>query len=195
LGVFGPCGHPLTRWSVVGLAVGFAGTAMMLVPQDSFQASSLFAQLGVLCACLAFSLGTLYYRGIETPVGGLMFMAMQLACGGVMLLVVAVIHGDASRWTFNAPGLLALGYLTLMSSCFAFTAYGWLARHATPALIGTYSYVNPAIAAFLGWQFLHERLTRLQLMGMVIIIVGVSILTMPGGSVTDPKTLAEPKAQ
>jgi drug/metabolite transporter (DMT)-like permease len=195
LGVFGPRGHPLTRWSVVGLAVGFAGTAMMLVPQDSFQASSLFAQLGVLCACLAFSLGTLYYRGIETPVGGLMFMAMQLACGGVMLLVVAVIHGDASRWTFNAPGLLALGYLTLMSSCFAFTAYGWLARHATPALIGTYSYVNPAIAAFLGWQFLHERLTRLQLMGMVIIIVGVSILTMPGGSVTDPKTLAEPKAQ
>ena len=44
-------------------------------------------------------------------------------------------------------------------------------------------------------EFLHESLSRLQLIGMVIIIVGVSILTLPGGSVTDPKTLAEPKAQ
>ena len=31
--------------------------------------------------------------------------------------------------------------------------------------------------------------------GMVVIIVGVSILTLPGGSLTDPKTLAEPKTQ
>jgi hypothetical protein len=29
----------------------------------------------------------------------------------------------------------------------------------------------------------------------VIIIGGVSILTLPGGSLTDPKTLAEPKTQ
>jgi drug/metabolite transporter (DMT)-like permease len=195
LGVFGPRGHPLTRSAVVGLAIGFAGTAMMLVPQGSLRSSSLLAQLGVLCACLAFSLGTLYYRSVDTPVGSIMFMAMQLTYGGLMLLAVAVVHGDAARWTFNAPGMLALGYLTLVSSCIAFTAYGWLTRHAAPALIGTYSYVNPAIAAFLGWQFLHERLTRFQLMGMAIIIIGVSILTLPGGSVTDPKTLAEPKTQ
>jgi hypothetical protein len=30
---------------------------------------------------------------------------------------------------------------------------------------------------------------------MAIIIVGVGILTVPGGSLTDPKTLAEPKTQ
>jgi hypothetical protein len=28
---------------------------------------------------------------------------------------------------------------------------------------------------------------------MIVIIVGVSILTLPRGSLTDPKTLAEPK--
>jgi len=30
---------------------------------------------------------------------------------------------------------------------------------------------------------------------MAIIIIGVCILTLPGGSLTDPKTLAEPKTQ
>jgi drug/metabolite transporter (DMT)-like permease len=195
LGVFGPRGHPLTRWAVLGLTTGFAGTALMLIPKGELHASSLLAELGVLGACLAFSLGTLYYRSIDTPVTSLMFMALQLCCGGLMLLGVAVLHDDPARWTFNAPGLVSLAYLTFVSSCLAFTAYGWLTRNTTPAVIGTYSYVNPAIAAFLGWQFLHERLSRVQLIGMVIIIAGVSILTLPGGSVSDPKTLGEPKTQ
>ncbi|MGA2187742.1 MAG: EamA family transporter [Steroidobacteraceae bacterium] len=193
LGVFGPRGHPLTRWAILGLCVGFAGTALTLIPNGDLHASSLPAKLGVLGACLAFSLGTLYYRSIDTEVSSVMFMAMQLWFGGLMLLAIAVFHGDADRWTFNAPGLIALTYLTFVSSCLAFSAYGWLTRNATPAVIGTYSYVNPAIAAFLGWQFLHEHLSGIQLAGLGLIIVGVSILTLPGGSFTDPKTLAEPE--
>ena len=195
LGVFGPRGHPLTRWAILGLGIGFGGTILMLVPEGGLQRTSLLAELGVLGACLAFSLGTLYYRSIDTKLSSLMFMGMQLFFGGLMLLIVALLHGDTARWTFNAPGLIALAYLTLASSCLAFTAYGWLMRNATPTVIGTYSYVNPAIAAFLGWWFLHERLSHLQLIGMVVIIVGVSILTIPGGSFTDPKTLGEPKTQ
>jgi len=42
---------------------------------------------------------------------------------------------------------------------------------------------------------LHEHLSGVQLIGMAIAIIGVSILTVPGGSLTDPKTLAEPKTQ
>jgi drug/metabolite transporter (DMT)-like permease len=187
LGIFGPRGHPLSRSAIAGLVIGFAGTALMLIPNGPVRTSSVLAELGVL--------GTLYYRSIDTRVGSLMFMSMQLCFGGLMLLVIALIQGDAARWTFNAPGLVALGYLTFVSSCLAFTAYGWLTRNATPPVIGTYSYVNPAIAAFLGWQFLGEHLSNVQLVGMVIIIVGVSILTVPGGSFIDPKTLAEPKAQ
>lgn len=194
LGVFGPRGHPLTRTAVMGLVIGFAGTALMLLPNGSTHVSSVAAQAAALGACLAFALGTLYFRSVDTQVDSLMFMAMQLWLGGLMLLVVAVLHGDMSRWSFNAPGVTALAYLTLASSCLAFSAYGWLMRNATPALIGTYSYVNPAIAAFLGWEFLHEQLTHGQLVGMVIIIVGVALLTLSGGSLTDPKTLAEPKA-
>jgi drug/metabolite transporter (DMT)-like permease len=88
-----------------------------------------------------------------------------------------------------------MGYLTFFSSCLAYTAYGWLSLNTKPAVISTYSYVNPAIAAFLGWAFLHENLSGVQQVGMVVIIVAVCILTLPGGSLTDPKTLAEPKTQ
>ena len=195
LGVFGRRGHPLTRSAALGLAIGFLGAALMLIPRGSWSTKDLVAQAAVLTACLSWSLGTLYYRSIDTDVSSLMFMALQMCLGGAMLLAVGIAHGDAARWAPNTSGLAALLYLTFFSSCLAYTAYGWLSLHATPALIGTYGYVNPAIASFLGWQFLHENLSSSQLAGMVVIIVGVSILTLPGGSLTDPKTLAEPKTQ
>src|ERR1700685_2919607 len=196
LGVFGRRGHPLTRWAILGLSIGFLGTALMFMPHGGhFQSSALLAQFAVLPACCAWALGTLYYRSIDTRLSSLMFMAMQMFMGGLMLLIVAIAHGDPAQWAPNVPGLAALFYLTFFSSCLAYTAYGWLSLNRTPALIGTYGYVNPAIASFLGWEFLHEHLSGTQLIGMVIIIVGVSILTLPGGSLTDPKTLAEPKTQ
>jgi drug/metabolite transporter (DMT)-like permease len=195
LGVFGRRGHPLTRWAVLGLVVGFLGAALMLIPKEPLSTESILAQVGVLTACFSWSLGTLYYRSIDTDLSSLMFMALQMLMGGLMLLVVALAHGDVAEWAPNTAGLVALFYLTFFSSCVAYTAYGWLSLNAPPALIGTYGYVNPAIAAFLGWEFLHEHLSATQLLGMVVIIIGVSLLTLPGGSLTDPKTLPEPKTQ
>ncbi|MEP6547882.1 MAG: EamA family transporter [Gammaproteobacteria bacterium] len=195
LGVFGRRGHPLTRWAVLGMCIGFVGVALMLIPKQPLTTDSVLAQGGVLTACLAWALGTLYYRSIDTELGSLMFMGLQMFVGGLMLLGVGLIHGDAAHFAPNPSALVALFYLTFFSSCLAYTAYGWLSLNSTPALIGTYGYVNPAIASYLGWQFLHEHLSAAQLVGMVVIIIGVSILTLPGGSLTDPKTLAEPKTQ
>jgi drug/metabolite transporter (DMT)-like permease len=195
LGVFGKRGHPLTRWAIAGIVFGSLGAALTLIPKGQLQAASLFAQLGIVLGCLGWSLGTLYYRSIDTTLSSLMFMALQMCMGGFMLLMVGVLHGDVAHWSPGPSGLMSLFYLIFFSSCIAYTAYGWLSLNAAPVLIGSYGYVNPAIAAFLGWRFLDERLSALQLIGMVIIIVGVGMLTLPGGSLTDPKTLAEPQTQ
>lgn len=195
LGVFGRRGHPLNRWTILGMCTGFAGAAVMLIPKGGFHATSVLAEAGALGASCAWACGTLYYRSIDTELSSLMFMALQMCMGGLMLLVVAVANGDPAHWAPNASGWIAFGYLTFFSSCLAYTAYGWLSLNATPTMIGTYGYVNPAIAAFLGWQFLDEHLSNLQLTGMVIILAAVVILTLPGGALDDPRTVAEPKTQ
>jgi drug/metabolite transporter (DMT)-like permease len=195
LGVFGRRGHPLTRWAILGLAVGLIGAVLMLIPKGPVFSKASLAQVGVLTAGASWSLGTLYYRNIHSQLSSMMFMALQMLIGGLMLLCLSLARGDSMHWPPNAPGIIALCYLTFLSSGLAYTAYGWLTMNTTPALISTYSYVNPAIAAVLGWLVLHEHLSRLQLVGMAIIIIGVGILTLPGGSLTDPKTLAEPKTQ
>ncbi len=195
LGVFGRRGHPLTRSAMLGLVIGFIGAMLMLVPKGPIFSKGSLAQLGVLTACASWSLGTLYYRNITTNLSSMMFMALQMLMGGLMLLILALARGDSMHWPPSTPGLISLCYLTFLSSGLAYTAYGWLTMNTTPTIISTYSYVNPAIAALLGWLVLHEHLSGVQLVGMAITIIGVSILTVPGGSLTDPKTLAEPKTQ
>ena len=195
LGVFGRRGHPLTRSAVLGLVIGFIGAMLMLVPKGPIFSKGSLAQLGVLTACASWSLGTLYYRNITTSLSSMMFMALQMLMGGLMLLAVALARGDSMHWPPSTPGLISLFYLTFLSSGLAYTAYGWLTMNTTSTIVSTYSYVNPAIAALLGWLVLHEHLSGVQLIGMAIAIIGVSILTVPGGSLTDPKTLAEPKTQ
>jgi len=195
LGVFGKRGHPLSKSAVLGMVIGFIGAALMLIPKGPVFSKASLAQLGILTASASWALGTLYYRSITTQLSSMMFMALQMLMGGLMLLTLALARGDSMPWPPSAPGLISLCYLTFLSSGLAYTAYGWLTMNTSPTILGTYSYVNPAIAALLGWLMLHEHLSGLQFIGMAIIIVGVCILTVPGGSLTDPKTLAEPKTQ
>ena len=87
--------------------------------------------------------------------------------------------GEAGEWHWSKPGLIAMAYLTVASSCLAYTAFAWLAKNTTPAMVGTYSYVNPAIAAVLGWWFLDEQLGANQLTGMAMMFAGVALVSWP----------------
>jgi drug/metabolite transporter (DMT)-like permease len=193
--VFGKRGHPLTRWAVVGMIIGFAGTALMLIPKGGLRTSSLLAEIGALVACSAWALGTLYYRSIDTSLSSLMFMALQMCMGGLMLLTVAHRAWRSGALDVQRPGPDRARVPDLLQLVPGVYRLRLAEPHAPPALTGTYGYVNPAIAAYLGWQFLDEHLSNMQLLGMVTIILAVGILTLPGGTLTDPKTLEEPKTQ
>ena len=51
----------------------------------------------------------------------------------------------------------------------------------TPAQLSTYAYVNPAIAALVGWLVLGERMSPTQTVGMAIILAGVVLVSLPDG--------------
>jgi drug/metabolite transporter (DMT)-like permease len=81
-------------------------------------------------------------------------------------------------WTIS--GVAGLLYLTVFGSCLAYGTYMWLIHRTTPARLGTIAYVNPAVATVLGWWILDERLTGLQLVGMLVILSGVILVALAG---------------
>ncbi len=73
--------------------------------------------------------------------------------------------------------LLATLYLTVFGSIVALTAYVWLLKNVPSTQVATYTYVNPIIAVFLGWQLLGETITPRTLVAVVIIIAAVILIT------------------
>lgn len=181
-GLFGARAHRPTAREIFGLAIGFAGTALLIAPTAgpaSAASTPLLPQLAMLLACVIWSLGTIYMRNHSLQLDLFALMGLQMLLGGLWMVMAGMLSGEADQWTWSRTGLMALAYLVLFSACLAYLAYGWLARHATPAQVGTYSYVNPALASVVGYVGLGERMTGMQAVGAAVILGGVLMVNWP----------------
>lgn len=171
--------HALDRRTLLGLVIGFVGTALIVWPREGTLTGDLGMQFLILLAVFVWSASTVYIRNVHSKLDLLPFSALQMLLGGLLMTGIGLAMGEGGEWTWSKPGLLAMAYLTVFSSCLAYTAFSWLAKNTTPAMVGTYSYVNPAIAAVLGWWFLQEQLGVNQLIGMAIMFAGVALVSWP----------------
>lgn len=187
-GVLGAQGDKLAPRTLLGLTIGFFGAAMLLAPGGAGLALDEFwAQLAVLVSALAWSAGSIYAKRERPTTPPFMSAAMQSLIAGVFLSGIGFAAGETARWTWTPTALWTLAYLTVFGSCLAYAAYIWLLHAVSPAALGTYAYVNPAVAVLVGWLFLDETLTATQWIGMTIILAGVVLV-----STARPKAVVTP---
>lgn len=179
LGTVGRHGHALSWRTRLGLGLGFAGVALVLWPHGGFSATNLGWQLVILVGCFGWALSTLYYRVSKSRTPILMFTGMQMLVGGGVVFALGIASGEAALWRHSVRGYVSLAYLLLFSSCLTYSAFAYLITRTTPARLGTYAYVNPMVAAVLGWAILDESLNAAQLVGSAVIVAGVALVTLP----------------
>jgi drug/metabolite transporter (DMT)-like permease len=180
-GTFGPRAVRLTTGSRIGLAIGMIGVLLLVWPQSEMAAMRIWALGAIVLSSLAWSAGAIYGRGLRLKLPPLMFAAMQMLMGGGVLWVIGLSAGQMERVAWTSAGIAGMLYLTIFGSCVAYATYVWLIRHATPARLSTIAYVNPVVAAILGWLVLDESLEPLQITGTVIILLGVILVASFGG--------------
>ena len=177
LGTVGPRRRPLSAAQQAGLFVGLAGVLLILAPRGGFRVAGLGWQLLILLGCLSWSVGTTYHRNAGAANPPLMFVALQMLAGGLGLLAVSLLARDSFDFEWTPRAFAAFLYLTLASSCLAYSAYAWLTVHTTPVVVGSYGYVCPAVAALAGWLVLGETLSWVQIVGMAVILGGIALVT------------------
>jgi drug/metabolite transporter (DMT)-like permease len=165
--------------SRIGLALGFAGVALLVWPAELRLTTHTGWQLLVLGAALVWASGTIIYRNMSFDFGPIAFNAMIMLCGSVILLTAGVATGELPRWHWEWRGMLAILYLGVFASAVTYTAFTWLLKNARTDRVATFAYVNPAIATLLGWLVLGEALSAQQLLGMCVILAGVVLVTLP----------------
>jgi drug/metabolite transporter (DMT)-like permease len=182
----------------LGVAVGFAGVAFLVVPPGSSGSVDAGGLLMLVLATLSWALGTFLAPRLNMPRDGLLSTGIQQLAGGIMLVGLGAGMGELARLepaTWSANSLLAMAYLVVFGSLVAFTAYSWLLQHAPVSLVATYAYVNPVVAVLLGALILAEPITPSIVVGAAIIVAAVAfIVTREGARQRAVQPTAAPRA-
>jgi drug/metabolite transporter (DMT)-like permease len=162
----------------LGILAGLAGVALLAGPSGAI--NPLWACV-LLAAAFTWAAGSAYARVAPLPESHVLSAGMQMVCSAVMLGILATATGDlgkvhASAFSFTSVGSLA--YLVLFGSILAYTAYGWLLKHAPTPLLSTYAYVNPAVAVVLGWLLAGEHLGARELVAGLVVISSVALILL-----------------
>jgi drug/metabolite transporter (DMT)-like permease len=162
--------------TLAGIATGLLGVGMLAGATGHVDAAGAIV---LLLASLAWAGGSAFARVAALPRNPLLSSAMQMLCAGVGLAVVGAARGERVHpAAVSAASLAAFAFLVVFGSLVAFTAYGWLLRHAPTPLLSTYAYVNPAVAVFLGWVFAGEHVGGRELAAGAVILSSVALLML-----------------
>ena len=167
---FGHRPRPL-EW--LGLLVGFGGVILL-----SFESDFATTTLGLVLVIIApiwWALGSILSGRLDLP-QGLMSTAAQMLAGGVLLTVGGLVRGEQFDGVPTLGGWLAVAYLALFGSIWAYGSYMYLLATVRPAVATSYAYVNPAVAVVLGVTLGSETVTGWTLGGLPVILAGVAIV-------------------
>jgi drug/metabolite transporter (DMT)-like permease len=167
----------------IGLLVGFAGITTLVWPDiTAGGASGRNFALGVIAlqlACAGWAVGSAYTRRHVMPGHIFGAAAVQMAAGGVFMMITGTLVGEWSRISFNAATTMAFAYLVTFGSVIGFAAYSYALQHLDIAIVSLYTYINPVIAVALGTIVLGEPFHPRMAVAAGIIATGILIVGRP----------------
>ena len=171
-------GDKVSRGTLVGVAIGFVGVAVLVLPGGGSNAN-VAGLLTLVVASASWAAGSFFSSRLPLPRDPFVSTATQMVTGGLVLIVASAVTGELSGLhpsEFSGASIGAFGYLVTVGSLFAFTCYVWLLQNAPVSKVATYAYVNPVIAIFLGWLILSESITTTILVGAAVIVSSVAFI-------------------
>ncbi len=172
-------GEPVPRATLAGVALGFAGLAVLVLPGDRPGGAPLWGVLLIVVASISWAAGSFYSKRVDLPADAFVSTGLQMLLGGALMALVGLAAGEAGDVDlseFSARSLLAFTYLVVAGSFLAFTAYTWLLQNAPISTVATYAYVNPVIAVALGAVILSEEITAAVVVGAAAIVLSVAVV-------------------
>ncbi|MBI3406268.1 MAG: EamA family transporter [Acidobacteria bacterium] len=196
--VFGEPSRMPSFQALFGILLGFGGVVLLISPTDILGGAHIdtLGAIVLIFGGICWASGALYSRHAHLPKSAALSTAMQMITGGVIMLAVGTLSGEWSRLDFariSFRSVAAMLYLIVFAGLLTFTAFIWLLRVTSPAIVATHSYVNPVIAIFLGWAIAGEPVTPRTILASAIIVASV-LLILYGDKTHAPVPETDPAA-
>ncbi|KVL08407.1 DMT family transporter [Burkholderia sp. MSMB1826] len=171
--------RPLRGRQVAGVAIGFAGLALMGWTSAT---GGDFRPMGAalaLAGTAAWAAGSLLAPRLALPRDPVIGLAIQLISAGAVLGAIVAVSGIAATTHLarvSPAAWAALAFLVVASTLIGYAVFLTLNARVSTTLANTFNYAAPVIALGLSALLLHEPLTRVKLMAGGIALVGVALM-------------------
>jgi drug/metabolite transporter (DMT)-like permease len=164
-----------------GLLLGVGGIVVLLWPKlesvNVREHRQLLAAMVLIFGSFCWSVGSALSKRWQGGIDPFSAAGWEMTIAGLMNFVIAAALGEYAHahWTGQAIG--AVAYLIAFGSWVGYSSFIWLLQNVSISKVATYAYVNPVIAVFLGWLFLHERVDGFIGAGTAVIVGSVALVT------------------
>jgi drug/metabolite transporter (DMT)-like permease len=172
-------GDRVARATLGGVALGFAGVGVLLLPGGRPEHVPIGMALLIVLAAALWGLGSLIAPRVDRPRDPLVATGWQMLCGGVVMTAGGLVAGEAGSvhvGEFSTKSIFGFAYLVVVGSVIAYSCYAYLLEHAPISQVSTYAYVNPVIAVVLGALLLDEHIAPATIAGMVLVVASVAVI-------------------
>ena len=177
----------VSGWRLVGLVVGLAGVVALLGIDVAGRPQELLGAGMILLAAVGYATAGMLAKHRLADLGPIGPAAAGLGLGAIVLAPAGLLTAPTAMPEPNAIGSLLI--LGVFSTAIAFLAFFTLIAEAGAGRASVITYVNPAVAVFLGVLILHEQLGPGSFIGLAFILVGSWLST--GGRLPGARRMAE----
>ena len=163
----------------LGIAVGFAGIILVLLPKLTVAGVGGLAGLqGMLVlnalGMLSVTLGVFYQKRF-VPSGDLRTMTFIQYLGALAMILPLALLFEPRRFDVNLVSVATMAWSVLAISIGAVALFMMLIREGAVSRAAALIYLVPPVAALQAWLFFGEVLAPIQLCGMALTVAGVAL--------------------
>lgn len=169
-------GTALGPRSIVGLVVGFAGTVTLAAPAIE-GGSQMVGVVVLVLSAVAWAYGTVHMKWQDmTRVSPVMLVAVQLMMSAAVLVPFGLIVEGTGRIDPGWGLFLPLLYSAIPSQALTFALLALVVRRASPTHAAASAYLVPLFGVLFGWLIRHERLGLAEVVGGLLVVLGVYVV-------------------
>jgi drug/metabolite transporter (DMT)-like permease len=170
----------LDRRRLAGVALAVAGALVLLGPKGiSAGGGSALGNLLILGNCAAYAAYLVLQRPLLFRLPPLTVVAWAFLFGGVAIVAMSLpAMLRVSPAALPAAVWAAMAYIILIPTAVNYVLNSWALRRSSPALVATYTTLQPVIATGLAFLFLGETPGVRELTGFALIAAGLAAVTI-----------------
>ena len=173
-----PEGLTLDRWA--GIAIAFAGVAILLSPGSAAAGASLAGDLMALAAGVLWGLTTLIIKATKLrraePAKVLLY---QLVVSALAMTATSLLAGEAWRVPVAALTWSVMVYQVVWVTTVTYLIWFWLVSRYPPARLSVLSFLSPVFGVAFGHWFLGEALTGPLILSLLLVTGGIVLVNRP----------------